>query len=246
MWWQGDMIQFILLLLFFRRWSVYVFDTSIRFSRFFFFFSHGVSSTSSPSTSGAEALRRGLRDVSRVFSARVEECRSSSEMVASLTREVDDLRTELSQTREVVTLHEERYTEVTVRCERTIEQAETLERDVSQRDARLAEAQSELDDLHARQAARDAEVREALGHMRILRDRCDRLARALLEAEALVETRDATVAALEAELAEVRAALQRHHDDKRRLERQERVLLGELREISADFNVVGEGINEML
>ncbi len=59
-------------------------------------------------------------------------------------------------------------------------------------------------ELQQAKGAQEKEIAEALGHMRLLRDRNDRLAKALIEAENALRERDA-------QLAEYVGTVQRHY-----------------------------------
>ena len=153
-----------------------------------------------------------------------------------LSRDRDELKAALQRTRsELAELRSERDSLTAIahdlRTERTTltAQRDDLERRVQR--------------MHSEQ---EAEVREAIGHMRNLKEKCDKLSRALLDAEAQIRAKDATIHSLESQFNEVRDALERHHEDKRRLVHQEKVLLGELREMEGEFSRVETGINSLL
>jgi chromosome segregation ATPase len=85
----------------------------------------------------------------------------------------------------------------------------------------------------------EKEIREAIGHMRLLKDKNERLAKALLEAEDALRERDALIK-------EYDLAVQRHYADKVALEAQERSLINEIKALDTDIIVIGDEVQSLL
>lgn len=126
---------------------------------------------------------------------------------------------------------------------RTMEVNSGLESVVSglqaQQEATVRELEETRAILTSSREDQEKEIREAIGHMRLLKDKNERLAKALLEAEDALRDRDALIK-------EYDLAVQRHYADKAALEAQERSLINEIKALDTDIIVIGDEVQSLL